>query len=157
PQATAVLMRMVDPGKVVTSFVPNNASRTLRAPWDEVQSGQGYSGAALVVTSAGLLMPTCVNGAGDADRLSLGPAPSSASATKREAVRIAAETLGKLETWRAYPALYALLHPDVQAEVPFRAVACWYATQHGLPESPAYPGLFSVKVRQVRFANWTWG
>src|SRR5262245_31463748 len=55
PQATAILMRMVDPGKVRTSVVPANGSRTLSAPWDDLRDGEGYTGGALVVTSLGVL------------------------------------------------------------------------------------------------------
>ena len=149
-------MRMVDPGEVQTSIVPADGSRALSAPWDDLRDGEGYAGGALVVTNLGLLMPTCGDRPEDADRLTLRRAPSTTNGARREAVRIAAETLGQLETWRAYPALYALLHSDVRAEVPFRAVACWYAERYGLPETPAYPGPFSVKVRHVHFGAWTW-
>jgi hypothetical protein len=66
------------------------------------------------------------------------------------------ETLGQLESWRAYPALYQLLHPDAQAAVPFEAMACWYAERYGLPSDPLVTLVFDNAVDAVSFAPWTW-
>jgi hypothetical protein len=155
PQALVVRMTMVDPGKNSLNTVPNNGSRTLRAPWDDLRRDPGDVGGALVVTNLGPLTPTC-GGNGDAT-LTLGPAPATADAAKTEAATIAAKTLGQLEAWRAYPALYALLHPDVRARVSFRAVACWYADQYGTVDAPPARGVLSTDVTNVSFGAWSWG
>jgi hypothetical protein len=156
PQAFSVLMRTVDPGPVKGVTIQDGATQTVRAAWDDVREGEGYFGAALVVTSAGVLVPTCGDRAADADTLTLGPAPDSPSAAKREQVEIAARMIGQLESWRAYPALYSLLHPDAQAVVPFAAVACWYAGQYGLPGTADDHVVRSTEITGVTFDRWVY-
>jgi hypothetical protein len=155
-QAFVPLMRTEAPGTVAPMVVADGDTQTLRAPWDDLGDPPGFIGGALVVTSAGALVPLCSERPVDADELQLGPAPASDEAAREEAVRIAVETLGRLESWRAYPALYQLLHPDAQAEVPFAAMACWYAERYGLPSDPQRTLVFDNVVDHVEFGPWTW-
>jgi len=155
PRVFAVLMRMEDPGETAAIVVADGATRTLRAPWDDLRWGADDFGGALVVTSAGALVPGCNDSSPRPAEIRLGPAPASADAARREAVTIAAQTLGQLESWRAYPALYRLLHPAARAEVPFAAMACWYATQYGFPASPRQT-VFTTQIIDVTFSPWTW-
>ena len=156
-QAFMVLMRMVDQGDISPVVIPDGATRTVRAAWDDLRQGPGTLGAALVVTSAGALVPGCSDRPVDADEILLGPEPTSDDAARREAITIATQTLGRLESWRAYPALYQLLHPDARAEVPFAAVTCWYVEQYGLPSDAERPQVFGAEVDEITFGPWTWG
>jgi hypothetical protein len=108
------------------------------------------------VTNVGVLVPACSDRPVDADEIVLGPAPSSDEEAREEAVTLAVQTLGRLESYRAYPALYRLLHPDAQAEVPFAAMACWYAAQYDLPVDPLLTLVFWNTVDSVAFGPWTW-
>jgi hypothetical protein len=157
PQVFSVLQNVVDPGRGNDVTIKDRETRILSAPWDDLRDGAGYFGAALVVTSAGVLVPGCSDRPADADTLTLGPAPGSSSALKREQVEIAARMIGQLESWRAYPALYSLLHPDAQEEVPFAAVACWYAGEYGLPGTPDNHIVRSTEPTDVTFGPWTYG
>lgn len=156
-QAFSVLMRTTAPPDMPPLAVPDGETRTPRAPWDDLGQGPGFLGAALVVTSAGALVPGCSDRLADADELRLGPPPISDEAARREAVTIAVETLGRLESWRAYPALYQLLHSDARAVTPFAAVACWYAAQFGLPGEPQQTLVFRTAVDEITFGPWIWG
>lgn len=155
-QAFAPMMRMEDPGTIPPVVLADGETRTLRGPWDDLGDPPGYFGAALVTTSAGALVPMCSERAADGDELQLGPAPTSDQAAREEAVAIAVQTLGSLESWRAYPALYQLLHPDARAEVPFAALACWYAAQYGLPGTPQRTLVFENAVDDITFGPWIW-
>jgi hypothetical protein len=124
------------------------------APWDDLRQNEGEVGMAVVVTSAGVLMPQCGNVATLVRPL--GPNPTNGIEAITENATIAAETIGWLEAWRAYPALYALLHPDSQAKVSFNAVACWYADQYGIP-TDWKNSVFSTQVLDVSIGPWTWG
>lgn len=155
-QVFAIRMRMAEQPRQPATIVPDGATRILRGPWDDLRPAAGTLGGALIVTSAGALTPVCGSRAVDASTLRLGPAPTTAAETQQEGARLAAETIGRLESWRAYPALYALLHPDARAEVPFAAVACWYAGQYGLPGLPAPKLIFDTTVTDIQFGAWTW-
>ena len=155
-QAFVPMMRMEQPGAVAPVVVADGETQTLRARWDDLGDPPGFIGGALVVTSAGALVPACSERAVDADELQLGPAPTSEEEAREEAVTIAVETIGRLESWRAYPALYQLLHPDAQAEVPFATLACAYAAQFGLPTDPLVTMVFANTVDDVTFEPWTW-
>ena len=155
-QSFVPLMRVEPPVPVAPTFVGDGETVTLRAPWDDLGDPPGFIGGALVVTSAGALVPVCSERPADADELVLGPAPTSEAVAQDEAVNIAVEMLGRLESWRAYPALYQLLHPDAQAVVPFEAMACWYAERYGLPSEPLVTLVFDNAVDAISFAPWTW-
>ncbi|MBN9013067.1 MAG: hypothetical protein J0H25_08460 [Rhizobiales bacterium] len=155
PQAFTMRMILADQGKPVTATVADGATNTLAAGWDNLRNGEGDVGGARIVTSLGPLTPLCGDARGDT--LTLGPAPASAQEAKIAAVTTAATTLGQLESWRAYPALYTLLHSDAKAQVSFKAIACWYAAQYGTADSPADRGVFSTKVTSAEFGDWTWG
>jgi hypothetical protein len=156
PQVFQVRMKMTDPGTVTPSTVADGKTATITAPWDDLREDAGDVGGALLVTNLGNLVPACTTNPADQGKLSLGPAPTSAAAKKKEAVEIAAKTLGELESWRAYPALYALLHPDSRAAVPFNALACWYADRYGTVDTPADQGILNTTVTSVSFGAWTW-
>ena len=70
---------------------------------------------------------------------------------------IAAEAIGQLEAWRAYPALYALLHPDAQEAVSFAAMTCWYSVRFGPPHTDETQTIFSTEATDVAADDWTWG
>ena len=156
-QVFVPMMRIEESQAGTPIVVADGASETVRAPWDDLGDLPGYIGGALVVTSLGALVPLCSERAADADEIMLGPAPASDEAARQEAVTTAVQTLGRLESWRAYPALYELLHPDAQAEVPFAALACWYAARYGLPDEPLTTLVFGNEVDAIAFGPWTWG
>ena len=155
-QAFVPMLRMEQSGDAAPVVVADGETETLRARWDDLDDPPGFIGGALVVTSAGALVPTCSERAVDADELQLGPAPESEEEAREEAVTIAVEKIGRLESWRTYPALYQLLHPDVQAEVPFAALACAYAAEYGLPTDPLETLVFANTVDDIAFEPWTW-
>jgi hypothetical protein len=156
-QVFVPMMRMEEPDSSTAVVIADGTTETVRAPWDDLGDLPGYIGGALVVTNMGALVPVCSERAVDADEIMLGPAPASDEEARQEAVTIAVQTLGRLESWRAYPALYQLLHPDAQAEAPFTALACWYAAQYGLPDEPLTTLVFGNDVDAVAFGPWTWG
>lgn len=155
-QAFVPRMRMVVPEPAPPVVVADGETATVTAPWDDLDDRPTAIGGALVVTSAGALVPACSDRSADADEVHLGPAPASAAEARREAVAITVEMLGRLESWRAYPALYQLLHPDAQTQVSFPALACWYAAQFGLPDEPLVNLVFGNHVDEVAFGPWTW-
>jgi hypothetical protein len=156
PQVFIPMMRAVAPEDSPPVVVPDGETRVLTAPWDDLGDPPGFLGGALVVTSAGALVPACSDRPVDADELLLGPAPQSAAEERVEDVTIAVQTIGRLESWRAYSALYELLHPDARAEVPFAVMACWYAAQYGLSTDPLLKLIFRNTVDEVSFGPWTW-
>jgi len=112
-----------------------------------------------VVTSSGILIPLC----GDVQpaKITFGLAPLADVDAQQEVIKIAAETMGILESWRAYPALYALLHPDVKAATSFPAVACWYANQYGTIDAPVGDGITATAVTATEHlvtadGQWRW-
>jgi len=148
-QAFSPEWSMQDPGATRTRTVEDGDRLTITVTWNDLPR-DGEFGAALVVTSAGILMPGC-----DGREVGLNR-PLGADADSEEArAAIAAETIGALEMWRAYPALYALLHPDAQELIPFGTIACWYADQFGIP-SDWKDGVFNTTVLDVTFNPWTW-
>ncbi|MGI8486091.1 MAG: hypothetical protein ACR2OU_17765 [Thermomicrobiales bacterium] len=156
PQAFQVHMVMADPGNLSPVSIANGESKTIRAAGDDLRSsvGAGSTGAALVVTNFGILTPLC----GDAQltKMPLELAPIADVDAKQEVVKIAVETMGTLESWRAYPVLYAPLHSDVKAATTFSAVACWYANQYGTIAAPIGDGITATTVTNITFGNWTW-
>lgn len=90
---------------------------------------------AMIVTTAGVLMPTC-DGGYSALMDDPGDTPADIVDANRILDTAAMMTIGRLESLRAWDALYALLHPDVQAHVPPAALACWYADQYGTRDAP---------------------
>jgi hypothetical protein len=154
PRTFTVRLRPVAPDSFKSIAIANGETSNLIAPWDDLTAGDGDSGGALIVTNVGVLTPIC--GAASPDELTLGPAPASRAGAKLESAKLAATTLGQLEAWRAYSALYAMLHPDARAEVSFDAIACWYAGQYGTADAPDASGVVSTTVDGVSFGAWTW-
>ena len=116
----------------------------------EIPAGEG----ALVVTSAGVLVIPCdpaAPGQPVTKSLTLGPTPTSDEERRREGARIAAESLGQLESLYAFDALYALLHPDAQAAVSFEALGCWYLDEYAPVTTPG-----AVTVTGLTFGPWQW-
>jgi hypothetical protein len=146
---------MRDPGETVSQSIQDGDTLVVQAPWDDLRRHEGDIGMAIVVTSAGVQMPECSGNDATLVR-PLGPKPTNGTEAVKENAKIAAETIGWLEAWRAYPALYALLHPDSQAEVSFSAVACWYADQYGIP-TDWKDSVFTTDVLDVSIGPWTWG
>ncbi|MGC4105640.1 MAG: hypothetical protein QM753_04685 [Thermomicrobiales bacterium] len=109
----------------------------------------------LVVTTAGVLMPMCNEGfSGLLD--DPGETPVDIVDANRILVTAAMMTIGRLESLRAYDALYALLHPDVQERVPPAALACWYAGQYGTARDWK-DSVFSTDVDAISTVeDWEW-
>ena len=122
---------------------------------ERMDGGSGTVQGALIVTTAGVLMPFCDDGfSGLLD--DPGDAPADITDATTILVDAAALTIGRLESLRAYDALYALLHPDVQALVPPAALACWYADQYGTADRWK-DSVFSTQVEDVATVNdWEW-
>jgi hypothetical protein len=69
---------------------------------------------------------------------------------------IALEAYGVLQTWRAYSAMYAMLHPDSQAAVSWGRFACANAKEHGTAEDPLGT-IFSTEVATVQLRDFDYG
>lgn len=134
--------------------IENGESATLDAPWAGREERDGEAVSAIVITSAGLLLPTC--GARPSHIENPNPQPVVAGEEGMESATAMAKTIGSLESLKAYPALYALLHPDVRKLVPFEAVACFYAAQYGPPLTETTKLVYSTDVTDVSFVSWTW-
>jgi hypothetical protein len=121
--------------------VERGASSTL----DLSGSAQPVDGA-LVVTSAGLLLPTCGGTVG----VDIGPCPPSEDERRTEWPAIGARTIAGLEAERAFDALYTLMHSDAKALVTEARMTCWYADYLGeMTSGPA-------RVTGVTLGPWAW-
>lgn len=139
-----------------TITVEDGQTRRLPVEWGGVALKRSDAIVALIVTNAGLLLPGC--GEQEPRTLTLpADAPADDQAATAEAVTRGAETIGQLESLRAYPALYALMHPDGRAAVSVEAMSCWYLGQFGPPVTPDTPAIISTTVESVRIVDWTWG
>ena len=119
--------------------------------------GEGLIGGAVVVTSLGVMTTTCSDRPADAGQLVLtDPSPRTAQERQLQDARSMAETIGRLESWRAYPLLFALLHPDAQDAVGFDKLQCWYVGEYGLPSQPDERLVFSTTVSVAEVEPWTW-
>jgi hypothetical protein len=105
---------------------------------------------ALILTNAGLLLPGCADG--QPQSLTLPDNPS-----KADYAEIGAKMIGQLESFRAYPALYALMHPDGQQAVSFEAMSCWYIARFGPPVTGDVKTIYSTDIEKVKLLDWTWG
>jgi hypothetical protein len=148
-------LRLSDPGPQQVIPIADGVTATVAAPWAG-QVPPGRFVVALVVTSAGIVLPEC-DASQPAQVTLTDPLPTVAGEEAGQSARIAAETIGYLEAWRAYPALYALLHSDARAAASFTQVACWYAAQYGPPVTGNARTIYSTKVMGVSFGDWTWG
>ena len=66
-----------------------------------------------------------------------------------ESAEIAALTIGQLESWRAYPALYTLIHPDVREKISFKQITCcttsWISPRlRALPSASSRRRVYSI-------------
>jgi hypothetical protein len=135
--------------------VPDGESVALEAAWAGGDLKRSDAVVALVVTSAGAFLPSCEDK--EPQKMTYdGAAPEGDRAEAEESARVGAATIGQLESWRAYPALYALLHPDAREAVPFETMACWYAGQFGPPVTKTTPTIFSTEIDKVSWEPWTW-
>jgi hypothetical protein len=115
--------------------IPSGASQAFRfTSTTGAIAGQG----GLVVTSAGVLLPSCAG-----ERITLRP--------EGEGSAITMGSIAVLESLRAYEALYALLHPDAKALLSPQQMTCWYADFLG-DATTAEPAILDVA-----YAPWTWG
>lgn len=127
-----------EPAPFATELLAKGASMELTAPWDDLRRDPADTGAVLIVTNLGVLAPGCAG-----EPASLVPTPhNSELSTSRAmdaetAAAIAMETYGLLQSWFAYPALYAQLHPDSRAAVAWGTFACLNAAEHGTADDPA--------------------
>ena len=144
------------PERTTVETVADGDTLTIEVPWVGARIRQGDIEVAVVVTSAGVALPSC----GDARPTTLtlpAQTPRTSGEEGAESATIAAETIGQLESGLAYPALYALLHPDAQTLIPFEGVACWYAERFGPPVERETDVICSTRVDDVTFVEWTWG
>lgn len=109
----------------------------------------------LLVTSAGVLMPTCDGGYfGLLD--DPGTTPRDIDDATRIQITAATVAIGRLESLRADDALYAMLHPDVQAAVSPAEFSCWLDGQFGKAGS-GKGGVISTTVNEITSVNgWDW-
>lgn len=139
-----------------TITVEDGQTRRFPVEWGGVALKRSDAIVALIVTNAGLLLPGC--GEQEPRTLTLpADAPADDDAATVEAAARGAEMIGQLESLRAYPALYALMHPDGRAAVSLEAMTCWYLGQFGPPVTPDTPAVVATTVESVRIADWTWG
>jgi hypothetical protein len=148
-------LRLEDPKVGSTYEIADGDKETFEPVWAGVDIHRSDVIVALVVTSAGILLPSC-----DKDgtqTLTLDEqVPGNDDDLAEESAGIAATTIGQLESWRAYPALYALLYPDAQAAISFNQIACWYAERFGPPVNDGVNSIFSTTVDKVDWASWEW-
>lgn len=149
-------LRLVDPGPEQTVPIADGVTATMAAPWAGGPGHPTWDVIALVVTSAGIMLVGC-NQSQPARVDLTDPLPTVAGEEAGESARIAAQTIGYLEAWRAYPVLYALLHSDAKAAVSFGQMACWYAAQYGPPVTRDVRTIYSTEVIGITFGDWTWG
>jgi hypothetical protein len=139
--------------------IPDGERVAVDARWSGKAGGdgEGLVGGAVVVTSLGVLTATCGDRPADAGELVVtDPPPRTAQEARLQEARAMAETLGQLESWRAYPLLFALLHPDAQEAVGFDRLQCWYVGEYGLPSEPDERLVFSTTVAAAVVEPWTW-
>jgi hypothetical protein len=116
---------------------------------------EGTYGGAFVVTTAGLLMPQCedeIRGLLDTPNSVV---PKNDEQTEAEAIETAIKTIGQLESWHLYPGLYALVHPDVQALVPYAAVACSMKSLYSRLDGTELT-VYSTEMTDYTIQDWTW-
>ena len=160
PQALRVETDFEPPAEteLLSALIEDGESAQVVGEWDEPQVEQGYVGGAIVVTALGVLLPICSDRPVDGDELSFsGPAPETDEEVAEAEATAMAGTLGWLESWRAYSALYVLLHPDVQKLVSFDAMACFYVADFGTAREPTETIIFTTEVTRLSFGPWTWG
>jgi hypothetical protein len=138
------LMRPVGP-TVLDRELPDGQMIELKLGLEETDPSPGEG--ALLVTSAGVMRPTCGDGEATID---LGAPPGTAEARAVEAPAIAARTISLLESLAAYDALYALLHADAKVLTSPEQVTCWYAATPEVTTAEA-------TVLSTAFVRWTWG
>lgn len=139
--------------------IPDQASVAVDGRWSGLigGDGEGLAAGAVVVTSVGALAPLCSTQPQDFGELILtDPIPTTTEERRLQEARYMAETLGQLERWRAYPLLYALLHPDAQAALDLGRLACWYVGQLGARYDPERLTIFSTTVSVAEIEPWTW-
>lgn len=148
-------LSLAKPKKISVTDLPDGESVTLEAPWSGRELKRSDTIVALIVTSAGVFLPAC--GDEKPQRVTYGgETPDGARAEDEESARIAAAALGQLESWLAFPVLYALLHPDARSEVPYMAMACWYDRQFGAAAGDKRQTIYSTAVKEVGRESWTW-
>jgi hypothetical protein len=147
---------LAKPDRISVSELADGESVTVEAPWIGGELKRSDRIVALIVTSAGIFLPAC--GDEEPQRVTFnGEAPDGREEQEAEGARIAAESLGQLESWLAYPVLYVLLHPDARSEAPYLAMACWYDTRFGSSAGEERQTIFSTDVTKVDREAWIWG
>lgn len=136
--------------------IANTKSASVKAPWIGGELRRSSTVAVMVVTSAGVFLPAC---GADEEPLRFeyaGDLPKLGEEEDAESAQIAAEMIGQLESWLAYPALYSLLHPEARAQIPYAAIACWYQERFGPPVKGDAKTIYSTKATDVVFEDWTY-
>jgi hypothetical protein len=145
---------MEEPDPTLDIVIDDGESEQLSGGWDVFGIEGREMGAVLVVTSAGVLIPVC--GGGSASLVNEpGGLPDSESDELLESVDAFVDTYGRLFSWHAYPALYALLHPDVQERVNFYQFACW-SVEHFGTAAEWKDVIFDTTVTDVALEDWEW-
>ena len=136
--------------------IPNGESATYNPIWAGVDLKRSDVIVALIVTSAGNFLPSCSEDGSSQTYTYDADTPQLEGEEAEESARIAAATIGQLESWRAYPALYTLLYPGAQDAISFDQIACWYAERFGPPATGDVSTIYSTEVKKVEWETWTW-
>lgn len=149
-------LKLEDPGVLPVQEVPAGKSVNLEAVWGGVELTRGHEVVVLAVTSAGAFLASCSDTEPRTYAYEKTTTPVKESDEAAESAQIAALMIGQLEAWRAYPALYSLIHPDVREKISFTQITCWYTERYGPPVTDKVQTIFSTAVSKVAFADWTW-
>ncbi len=149
-------VKLEDPGILPVQEIPAGKTVVQEAVWGGVELTRGHEVVVLAVTSAGAFLASCSDTEPQTYTYEETTTPVKESDEAAESAEIAALTIGQLESWRAYPALYTLIHPDVREKISFKQITCWYVERYGPPVTDTVQTIFSTEVSEVAFADWTW-
>jgi hypothetical protein len=145
---------MEEPDPTLDVVIEDGDSEQVSGGWDVFGIEGREMGSVLVVTSSGVLIPVC---GGESASLENEPGtlPGSDRDELLESVDVFVDTYGRLFSWHAYPALYTLLHPDVQERVGFYQFACW-SVEHFGTAAEWKEVVFDTTVTGVVLEDWEW-
>jgi hypothetical protein len=148
-------LKMEDPGDLPVETIPDGETVTHEATWGGGDLTRSDTVSVLAVTSAGVFLSSC-NDEEPHTYVYEGDTPIVEGEEAEESATIAALAIGQLESWRAYPALYSLIHPEARERISFEQITCWYVERYGPPVTDDVQTIFSTEVSKVVWADWTW-
>ena len=144
-----------EPSKFPEVTIDDGESALVEGSWDVFGADGRDFGMVLIVTTAGVLIPAC----GETEYAGLENEPESLPVTDQElqyeSVAVFVGTYSRLLSWHAYPAMYALLHPDSQDLVSFWQLTCQLVSRYGTA-SNWKNFIASSEVTGVEVIDWTW-